>query len=67
MKSLIQNKQTKTWLETLVQKEEKKNEIMEMSMDTTIYEEENPEKSRNDGINFVQNLLNTQISQMGLI
>mgnify|MGYP001791705146 CR=1 FL=1 len=66
MKNLIQNAQNKTWFETLVEKEEKKNEIMELSMNNIIYVEENPERSRTDGINFVQNLLNTQISEMRL-
>lgn len=66
MKNLIQNKQNKTFFEMLVAKEEKKNEIIELNMDTIVYEEESPEKSKNDGISFVQNLLNTQIAQMGL-
>lgn len=67
MKYLIQNKQNKTWFEILVQKEEKKYQLLELKIDTRVYEEENPEKSRTDGINFVQNLLNTQTSQMGII
>lgn len=66
MKNLIQNAQNKTWFETLVEKEEKKNEIMELSMSNIVYVEENPKRSRTDGINFVQNLLNTQISEMRL-
>ena len=66
MKNLIQNQQNKTWLGLLVEKEEKKNEIIELSMNNVACEEENPEKSRTEGINFVQNLLNNQISQMGL-